>query len=103
MFMHLLMYFFCPYSGYEQYLGFSHSEFMFHPMVYSWLISTLHFADKSREAAVLLSFVSLINDADTEHTQCTLSDYSRQLLLSNISEKHKKSTCIKSCVKLHIV
>ncbi len=61
-------------------------------MVYSWLVSTLYFADKSRKAAVLLSFVSLINAAETEHTQCTLSDYSRQLLLSNLSEKQEKYT-----------
>lgn len=59
-------------------------------MFYLWLVSTLYFADKSRQAAVLLSFVSLINDADTEHTQSMLSDYSRQLLLSDIPEKHKK-------------
>lgn len=63
---------------------------MFHLMVYSWLVSTLHFADKSRKAAVLFSFVSLINAAETEHTQCTLSDYSRQLLLSKVSEKQEK-------------
>lgn len=74
---------------------------MFHPVVYSWLVFTLHLADKSREAAVLLCFESLINDAATENTQCTLSDFPRQLLLSNICEKLKKST--ESFDKLHIV
>jgi len=32
------------------------------------VVSTLHLADKSREAAVLPRFVSLINDADIEQT-----------------------------------
>lgn len=53
------------------------------------VVSTLHIADKSREAAVLLSLcLWLMMQTLSKHR--TLFDYSRQVLLSNISKKHKK-------------
>lgn len=64
------MEFVCPYLGCKHYLGW----ISFPPCTLhmACVVSTLHIADTSREAAELLSFVSLINDADTEQTQHTI-------------------------------
>lgn len=79
MFMHLLMYFFCPYSGCEQYLGFSHSEFV---SSYGLLVACVHCILQIRvERLLCCSALCLWLMMQTLSTQCTLSDYSRQLLL----------------------